>query len=293
MTRKVGTTAEVIAAFVAGDNFPSRTATVNAGGARSRLSQDAGRLYSYRTAVAHRDRGTGLADWPKGPTFRLTAERYSVTTSRQMRALRARSPRRVRAGRTGSGRVRGGRPGPVERSGPAWAADPYPTVPAVLWTWADDPRAVAWAEHCDAILEADRAAREARRATARGERRRAARPDMPDRTDPGRTDLPVSYGLLARSGRRRDVAPSDPSARAIPHGNARGYRVCLEATVARAASRRAASPSTYPRPRIVARRDRPPVPARIIPPGRHRARVPDDVGRSAHGWRITGRPCGR
>ena len=55
MTRTVDTADAVVAAFVAGDAFPARTPTVNAGGARSRVSQDAGRLYSYRTAVAHRD----------------------------------------------------------------------------------------------------------------------------------------------------------------------------------------------------------------------------------------------
>lgn len=139
MTRTVDTADAVVAAFVAGDAFPARTPTVNAGGARSRVSQDAGRLYSYRTAVAHRDRTDA------GTAFRLTAARYSVTTDRLMRTL---AGTLRRAGYAPAGPAPEGFvaavPGRWGGAGPAWASDPYPTVPAVLGLRPATLQAITW-----------------------------------------------------------------------------------------------------------------------------------------------------
>lgn len=213
MTRTVADTDAVVRAFVAGDTLPSRTATVNAGGARSRVSQDAGRLYSYRTAVAHRDPTPTDVETartrPIRPTFRVTTSRYSVTTDRLMRDLAAalRSAGYAPAGPAETGIV-AAVPGRWGGAGPAWASDPYPTVPCVLWTDAADPRAIAWAEHCDAIMAADAADR-----AERAERRRLARERKAAGLRP--SDPPMATLGLQRErtlAEYRDAMAADPSA---------------------------------------------------------------------------------
>lgn len=159
MTRTVGTSDQVIEAFIAGRHLRTAAASVPGG---CRVTSGGVVLFSYRTAVAWR-REDGVVE--------ITTRKYSVTTSRMLRALESTlrgagyRPVAVVAG-TNAAAV----PGRWGGFGPAWHATGYETPAVTEWRYMDRPERDAWDDAVWAAQRADderrfakREAREARR----------------------------------------------------------------------------------------------------------------------------------
>ena len=128
MTKHVGTTDEVIDAFLAGEALRTGLAPVP-GGCRS-YADEAGNLFSYRTIVAVRkpaERGFAMY-------FALTPRKYTVTTSKLVGQVARRLRRAGYHATEQHVTVSTAVPGRWGGFGPAWHSTGYESLPFVIWS---------------------------------------------------------------------------------------------------------------------------------------------------------------